>query len=144
MADEACIGSFREGSGVYKIDMSDATKIYNFNKPSKYMKKEIKKEIVKLKSQGKITHHLEQLQSKSEYAAYKILPEQREFLERYGYKAWKHLEDSISTDTYVIFRPEKYAIKEVEKAVVKKAGQRALKSFPAKKLGEVLDLVGAT
>jgi hypothetical protein len=44
---------------------------------------------------------------------YHISSGQREFLEKYGYQAWRHKE--WRAGRVVLFRPEKYKIKELEK-----------------------------
>lgn len=106
------------GSGLYEIDISDASKVYNFNKPSKYMRGEIMKEMELLKSQGKRYgdewEAMNNLLEGADTTAYSVPPYAREFLEKYGYQAWKHLEASKRTRV-VIFRPEKYKIKELDK-----------------------------
>jgi len=106
------------GSGLYEIDISDASKVYNFDKPSKYMRGEIKKEMKLLKSQGKRYgdewRGMEHLLQGADWQAYNIAPYTREFLEKKGYQAWKHLEAG-KRPRVVIFRPEKFKIKELDK-----------------------------
>jgi len=131
MAETAKIARLKTGSGVYKIDMSDTTKIYNFKYPSKYMKNEINKEIKLLQSQGKPTGHLYRLLRRDEEAAYHISHAQREFLERYGYKAWRHKESNVSTKSFVVFRPEQYKIKELSEDIL--TGPRRLLAEKKKK-----------
>lgn len=134
------------GSGLYEIDISDASKVYNFNKPSKYMRGEIKKEMKLLKSQGKRYGDewaaMESLLQSADTTAYSIAPYAREFLEKKGYQAWKHLEAGKRT-RYVIFRPEKFKIKELDKVpgteVVKsiddiKGIEKATKRLEARRL----------
>jgi len=118
-----------KGSGLYEIDITDASKVYNRDKPSKYMRGEIRKEVGKLKegrraetgtwppppSKRWTTRDLEGLLHAEE--GYHITSGQREFLERYGYQAWKHKEGARGSikNRVVLFRPEKYKIKELDK-----------------------------
>lgn len=105
------------GGKKYEVDISEVNKVYNFAKPSKYMQKEIKKEIKRLGDKGESLkkHQMENLLSGDSSAdtlsAMHISSTQRRFLEKHGYDAWKHKE--AGSPVYVLFRPEKYKIKEL-------------------------------
>ena len=77
------------------------------------MRGEIKKEMELLKSQGKGYGDewtgMDNLLKGADVNAYSIAPYTRAFLEKHGYKAWKHLEAGKRTRV-VLFRPEKYKI----------------------------------
>ncbi len=105
---------------LYEIDTSVAKKIYDFNKPSKFMGKKLDEEI-KLAEEAKDLRKVKELESlkRGKNSLLKVTPAQRDFLEANGYDAIRTLNASgPKTDlkrTVILLRPEKYKIKELPK-----------------------------
>ena len=140
------------GSSLYNLDISSATKIYNSNKPSTFMKEALRKEIKIAKEAGDIrkTNQLDELLDVGKYMS-RVTPVQREFLEKYGYEGIKTKEtyryrpmgrtkrkqkDESAT---LLFRPEKYPAKESNK--LSEMQGKAFRKDLAKKTGAA---IGAT
>ena len=105
---------------LYEIDTSVAKKIYDFNKPSKFMGKKLDEEI-KLAEEAKDLRKVRELESlkRAKNSLLQVTPTQRDFLEANGYDAIRTLNASgPKTDlkrTVILLRPEKYKFKEIPK-----------------------------
>ena len=105
---------------LYEIDTSVAKKIYDFNKPSKFIGKKLDEEI-KLAEEAKDLRKVRELESLkgAKNSLLKVTPTQRDFLEANGYDAIRTLNASgPKTDlkrTVILLRPEKYKFKEIPK-----------------------------
>lgn len=117
---------------LYEIDTSKVTKIFDSNKPSKFMQKELDKEI-KLATKagdGRRAADLQGLRDGEKYLS-RFTEPQREFLERYGYEAVRTLEQAgkgVDKSAILIFRPEKYTSTEIQGL--------AKEAMPIKKFGK--------
>ncbi len=105
---------------LYEIDTSGAKKIYDFNKPSKFMGKKLDEEI-KLAEETKDLRKVKELESlkRGKNSLLKVTPAQRDFLETNGYDAIRTLNASGPKtnlkQTVILLRPEKYKFKETPK-----------------------------
>ena len=105
---------------VYEIDISSVKKIFDTNKPSKFIKGKLDKEI-KIAEKSKDGWRAADLRTLREEKYLSHLTEsQRQFLEKYGYQAVKtieqhHVGKGLVTDSpaILLLRPEKYKIKEL-------------------------------
>ena len=135
-------GTGLKGKSLYEVDTSTAKKVFNFAKPSGYMKKELDKAIKAADDAGDVRKklQLEHLDHnnfpKDRKHMTHVFPAQREFLEKYGYDSIK------SEDTTLFLRPEKLKTKELtpEVLLAEKQG-KAFRKDLAKKTGAA---IGAT
>lgn len=134
-----------KGKSLYEVDTSSAKKVFNFAKPSGYVKKELDKAIKAADDAGEMRKKMElEMLNPKTYGyserlgdtMHHIFPSQREFLEKYGYDAVK------SKDRVLFLRPEKLKTKEFtpEVLLAEKQG-KAFRKDLAKKTGAA---IGAT
>lgn len=106
---------------LYEIDISSVKKIFDTNKPSKFIKGKLNKEIkIAEKSEdGWRAADLRELRGEK-YLSH-LTESQRQFLEKYGYEAVKTIEQHgvgnmglvVDKPAILLLRPEKYKIKEL-------------------------------
>lgn len=114
-----------KNTSVYEMDISPIKKIFNSNKPSKFMKGELNKEIklAEKAGEGRRAAELKGLRDGEKYMSH-FTEAQREFLERYGYEAVRTLEQTgkgADKTATLIFRPEKFAFKESANPIANQA-----------------------
>ena len=105
-------GEGLKGKSLYEVDTSTAEKVFNFSKPSGYMKKELDKAIKAADDVDDVRKKLQLEMLDRMGTMTHVFPAQREFLEKYGY-------DAIKDKERVLFlRPEKLKTKELTPEVL--------------------------